>query len=115
LEPPRLLNFDFDADQDPAFDFDVDPDRLQEGYGSCGSGSATIDKCCYLSLQRYTHPLLLRADEEATENNNIRNKTAYCLTSSAIAAANITFLHLTCVKVGSATFIKEIKKTHKKT
>ncbi len=39
---------------------------------------------------RDTHPLLLRADEEATENNSIRNKTPYCLTSSAIAAANIT-------------------------
>jgi hypothetical protein len=47
----------------------------------------------------------LRADEEATENN-VRNKIAYCLTSSAIAAANITyFLH-------KKTFIKRLLQLH---
>jgi hypothetical protein len=58
----------------------------------------------------------LRADEEATENK-IRNKTAYCLTSSAIAAASITyFLHKKNMyqAVASATFIKKINKTQKR-
>jgi hypothetical protein len=44
-----------------------------------------------LGLHRDTHPLLLKADEKATEYK-VRNITAYCLTSSAIAAANITYL-----------------------
>jgi hypothetical protein len=44
-EPPQILNFDFDADLDPAFHSDVDPDPASQNDADprgLGSGSAPL-------------------------------------------------------------------------
>jgi hypothetical protein len=43
FESLKLLNYDFNADPDPAFPSNVNPDPASRNYGdSCGSGSATL-------------------------------------------------------------------------